>query len=109
MHHKLNNKECTMPNHHTMKAYRGHKHNLRCARTLDMMHPNLFTEGASDKLSRYQLASDRKQHRLMTELLTAHCTLRRHLCIMGLSEGDMCRKCGRGILLAHTLLMPNPG
>lgn len=45
-------------------------------------------------MSRGLLALDRKQHRLVTDLLTGHCALRQHLHIMGLPESAMCMKYG---------------
>jgi hypothetical protein len=38
---------------------------------------------------------DRKQCRLVTGLVTDHCTFRWHLHIMGLLESTKCRKCGQ--------------
>jgi hypothetical protein len=40
------------------------------------------------------LSFNRTQCRVVTDLLTGHNTLRRHLCVMGLSNNPTCRKCG---------------
>jgi hypothetical protein len=48
-----------------------------------------------DLATRAQLLSfNRTQTRIVIGLLTGHNTLRRHLCIMGLSNIPICRKCG---------------
>jgi hypothetical protein len=60
----------------------------------------------SDKVSRYLLTSDRKQCRLLTELLTGHYirTLQWHLHTRALSESTTCKKCGQEEELSyHTL------
>jgi hypothetical protein len=45
--------------------------------------------------TRAQLWSfNRTKSRAVTGLLTGYNTLRRHLCIMGLSNNPICRKCG---------------
>ena len=40
------------------------------------------------------LPFNRTQFRVVTGLLAGHNTLRRHLCVMGLSSNPSCRKCG---------------
>ena len=40
------------------------------------------------------LSFNRTQSRVVTGLLTAHNTLRRHLHLMGLSDSPLCRRCG---------------
>jgi len=40
------------------------------------------------------LSFNRIQFRVVIGLLTGHNTLRRHLCVMGLSNNPTCRKCG---------------
>jgi hypothetical protein len=42
------------------------------------------------------LSFNRTQSRVVIGLLTGHNTLRRHLCIMRLSDNPICRKCGTG-------------
>jgi len=38
----------------------------------------------------------RIQSRVVTDLLAGHNTLRRHLYLLGLHDGPLCRKCGVG-------------
>jgi hypothetical protein len=40
------------------------------------------------------LSFNRNQSRVVTGLLTGHNTLRRHLCLLGLLDSPLCRKCG---------------
>jgi len=40
------------------------------------------------------LSFNRNQSRVVTGLLTGHNTLRRHLCLLGLLDNPLCRKCG---------------
>ena len=40
------------------------------------------------------LSFDRIQSRIVTELLTGHNTLRRHLHFIGLTNNPLCRRCG---------------
>jgi len=40
------------------------------------------------------LSFNRNQFRVVTGLLTGHNTLRRHLCLLGLLDSPLCRKCG---------------
>lgn len=51
-----------------------------------------FIERPLDKMSRDLLASDRKQRRLITGLLTGHCTLRRILHVVGFWESYVSRR-----------------
>jgi hypothetical protein len=45
--------------------------------------------------SRIKLLSfNRNQSRVVTGLLTGHNTLRRHICLLGLLDSPLCRKCG---------------
>jgi len=46
--------------------------------------------GGSSRL----LSLDRTQTKAVIGLLTEHNTLRKHLCIMGIGNDPMCRKCG---------------
>jgi len=47
---------------------------------------------------------NRTQSRVVTGLLTGHNTLRRHLCLLGLLDSHLCRKCGvRKETSAHIL------
>jgi hypothetical protein len=58
-----------------------------------MKQPELFNEMPLSKLSRDLLASDRKGCRPETGVLTGHCTLKRHLYIVDLSDSNMRWKC----------------
>jgi hypothetical protein len=49
------------------------------------------------------LSFNRTQCRVVTGLLTGHNTLRRHLCVMGLSNDPACRKCGAEDNSVHIL------
>lgn len=49
------------------------------------------------------LPFNRTQCRVVTGLLTGHNTLRRHLCVMGLSNNPSCRKCGAEYTSIHIL------
>jgi hypothetical protein len=60
-----------------------------------MRQSELFIEGLSEKLSSDLLALGRTGYRLVTGLLTAHCTLRQHLHVMSLLDNAICRKCGQ--------------
>jgi hypothetical protein len=50
------------------------KHFKHQAATQGMRQSSLFSEGTSNELSQDLLALDEKQCRLVTELLTGHCT-----------------------------------
>jgi len=49
------------------------------------------------------LSFNRTQSRIVIGLLTGHNTLRRHLCIMGLSNNPICRKCDTKESSVHIL------
>ena len=40
------------------------------------------------------LSLNRTQHRAVTDLITGHNTVRRHLKVTGLSDSPLCRRCG---------------
>jgi hypothetical protein len=78
-----------------IKEWLTKKHSKYTAATSGMRQSKLFTERPSEKLSRDLLPSDRKQCRLVTGLLTGHCTLREHLHVMCLLDNFTHRKCGQ--------------
>lgn len=71
------------------------RHFEHYAASLCTTQPKLFIERPSSKLSWDITALERKQCRLVTGLLTGHCTFRRHLHIMSFLESATCRKCGQ--------------
>jgi hypothetical protein len=68
------------------------KHSEYWAAALGVRQSKLFIEDPLEKISKDLLASHRKQCRLVTGLLTAHCTLRWQLHVMGLLDNAICRK-----------------
>lgn len=48
-------------------------------------------------------SSSRIQSRVVTSLLTGHNTVRRHLCVIGLTDSRVCRRCGAEEETDHVL------
>jgi hypothetical protein len=91
----------------TVKEWLKERHSKHWAATPRMRQSKLIIGRPSDKLSRDQMALDRKQCKLVTGL-TDHCTLRQHLHIMGLSESTKCRKCGQEAESSYHILCQCP-
>jgi hypothetical protein len=56
-----------------------------------------------DKLSKNLMALDRKQHRLVTGIVSGHCTIMQHLHITDLLDSAKCGKCGQEEESYHTI------
>jgi hypothetical protein len=75
---------------------------------LGMNQWKLFIEGPLMNCLKNLLISDRKQSRLVTGVLTSHCTLRWHLNIMSFLVSAICRKCGHEEVETYYLLWQCP-
>jgi hypothetical protein len=78
-----------------VKEWLKETHSKQWATVPSMRQLKLFIGKPSNKLSRDLMAMDKKHCKLVTGLLTGHCTLRQCLHVMGFSESTNCRKCGR--------------
>lgn len=63
-------------------------------RTQGMRHTKPLVEGSSGKLGRALGRLDKTQLRLLTELVTGHWYIRKHLARLGIEEVARCSRCG---------------